>query len=599
MRSCSIVLLLLVCFLTSTLAQSPEFAPWRSKIAPEILQSIQQAPVADILVVMQEQADVRGARFIKGKAAKAQFVYNQLVATATRSQANALRLLQGREAYVNSYFLVNVIAVRHADLQLMQDLAQLPEVRFIAADPLIPMSEPERFPGPVTERGTIEWGVQKIHAPEVWALGYTGQGITVAGADTGYEWEHPALKAHYRGWNKLAGTANHAYNWHDAIHEINPLNGDSIPDPANNPCGVNSQVPCDDHNHGTHTMGTMVGDDGQDNQIGVAPGAQWVACRNMERGNGQPSTYIECFQWFLAPTDLNNQNPDVSKAPHVINNSWYCSVGEGCTDLTINEMMRQVVINLKAAGVVVVVSNGNFGSSGCNTTYGPPAYFEESFSVGATAINDTITNFSSRGPVTIDGSFRLKPNVVAPGAAVRSSVRFGGYQHFWGTSMAGPHVAGLVALVLSARPDLAGEVDLIEDIIEQTAVPGFDTVDCGSLGAMAYPNNSYGYGRVDALAAVEKALSLGPLGAGEVLAPQVTVFPNPVEDKAVFELAWISGPTQLEVFNPEGKQVYLQTWQAGTGTNSMVVPCRTWAPGVYFWRLTAGNGTAAGSLIKQ
>ena len=114
MRSCSIVLLLLVCFLASTLAQSPEFAPWRSKIAPEILQSIQQAPVADILVVMQEQADVRGARFIKGKAAKAQFVYNQLVATATRSQANALRLLQGREAYVNSYFLVNVIAVRRA-----------------------------------------------------------------------------------------------------------------------------------------------------------------------------------------------------------------------------------------------------------------------------------------------------------------------------------------------------------------------------------------------------------------------------------------------------------------------------------------------------
>ncbi|MBK9335734.1 MAG: S8 family serine peptidase [Lewinellaceae bacterium] len=485
MRTCVIFTTLLFSCFTLLHAQAP--FPGQSKLSAGVPASLSRGETPDLLLIFQEKADISAVHRISGKTEKARYVYARLLETAERSQARARRLLRERGAFANSFYLVNAIAVQRADADLVQALAALPEVAQIVPDPDVALALPAQGSIPVAQRGIVEWGTEKINAPAVWALGYTGQGITVAGADTGYDWVHPALQPHYRGYNNLSGTANHNYNWHDAIHEISPLSGDSIPDPANNPCGVNAQAPCDDSNHGTHTMGTMVGDDGQDNQIGVAPGAQWISCRNMERGNGKPSSYIECFEWFLAPTDLNGQNADPARAPHVVNNSWYCSDGEGCTDLGVNELLRQAVINLRASGVVVVVSNGNSGAQGCSSTFGPPAYFEESFSVGATESNDTITGFSSRGPVTIDSSMRIKPNVVAPGAGIRSSVRNGGYSHFWGTSMAGPHVAGLVALVLSARPDLAGEVDVLENIIEETAIPRFGVLDCADNGGQTYP----------------------------------------------------------------------------------------------------------------
>jgi subtilisin family serine protease len=325
----------------------------------------------------------------------------------------------------------------------------------------------------------------------VWALGYTGQGVVVGGQDTGYQWNHPALINHYRGWD---GTnANHNYNWHDAIHGLNPHNT------GNNPCGYNLTAPCDDNSHGTHTMGTMVGDDGAGNQIGMAPGAKWIGCRNMERGWGTPATYTECFQWFVAPTDLNGQNPDPSKAPDVINDSWYCPPAEGCADPLI---LQSVVENVRAAGIVVVFAAGNSGS-GCSSINAPGAMYDASFTVGATDSGDNIAGFSSRGPVTVDGSNRLKPNVSAPGVNIRSSVPVNSYASGWsGTSMAGPHVVGLVALLLSAHPELRGQVDTIEHIIESSAVPRTDSQSCGDIPGTDVPNNTYGWGRVDALAAL-------------------------------------------------------------------------------------------------
>src|SRR4029077_4971644 len=142
----------------------------------------------------------------------------------------------------------------------------------------------------------IEPGINWINAPDVWAQGFTGQGVVVGGNDTGYRWTHLALKNQYRGWDGSA--ADHNFNWHDSIHS------------GGGTCGADSQVPCDDDGHGTHTMGTMVGFDGGSNQIGVAPGAKWIGWRNMDQGNGMPSTYSECFQFFIAPTDLNGNNPD-------------------------------------------------------------------------------------------------------------------------------------------------------------------------------------------------------------------------------------------------------------------------------------------------
>ena len=285
---------LLICCATTVSAQSP--TDWQTKVDPELRATLERGETARYLLIFREQADLSAARPLRTKAEKAQYVYQALVAHAARTQARAIRLLQAAQTPANSFYVVNAIAVERAGLALTRQLAALPEVRSVSADPDVAFPGPvATAPAPAGDRNTVEWGVEKINAPAVWALGYTGQGITVGGADTGYEWTHPAIQSHYRGYNALLTTANHDYNWHDAIHEISPLSGDTTNNPANNPCGVDSPVPCDDNNHGTHTMGTMTGDDGQGNQIGVAPGAKWIACRNMERGNGRPSSTSNAF----------------------------------------------------------------------------------------------------------------------------------------------------------------------------------------------------------------------------------------------------------------------------------------------------------------
>ena len=340
--------------------QSP--AAWQSKVSPEIRTALDRGEKADFIVIFRDHSDLSGARLLKTKSEKNRYVYNRLVETAARSQANATRIVREQQVFANRLYLVNALAVEKADASIARQLAELPEVAWLGADPWIKFDGPVQTSGDTPSgRSTVEWGVDKINAPAVWALGYTGQGVTVGGADTGYEWWHPAIKTHYRGWTGDSLTTSHQYNWHDAIHELNPLNGDTTANPFNNPCGLDAQAPCDDNNHGTHTMGTMTGDDGFGNQIGVAPGAKWVGCRNMERGWGKPSSYLECFEWFLAPTDLNGDNPNPAKSPDVINNSWYCATFEGCTDLSINELLRIAVINMKAAGIVVVAAAGNYG----------------------------------------------------------------------------------------------------------------------------------------------------------------------------------------------------------------------------------------------
>jgi serine protease AprX len=447
---------------------------------------------AEFLVMLREQGDLRGARGLSSKTDKSAFVMDVLRSTAERSQKPLLDLLAERGAAHRSYWVANMIRVR-GDRRLIEELASREDVFHIYANPKV------RFDGPVASRpppsapdlpDTIEWGVAKVNAPEVWALGYTGQGIVVGGQDTGYDWQHPAIQGRYRGWN--GSVADHNYNWHDAVHS------------GGGSCGADSPEPCDDSSHGTHTMGTMVGDDGGGNQIGVAPGAKWIGCRNMDQGNGTPATYSECLEWFIAPTDLQDQNPDPARAPHVINNSWGCPPSEGCTDPTI---LQTVVENTRAAGIEVVVSAGNTGSF-CSTVKDPPAIYDASFSIGATDSSDDIASFSSRGPVTIDGSGRLKPDVSAPGVGVRSSVPGGGYAVFSGTSMAAPHVAGIVALVLSANADLVGDPDGIEPLLASSAVPRTTSENCGGVPGSQIPNNTYGWGRADALAAFSADLAL-------------------------------------------------------------------------------------------
>ena len=216
-------------------------------------------------------------------------------------------------------------------------------------------------------------------------------------------------------------------------------------------------------------MGTMVGDDGAGNQIGMAPGARWIGCRNMDNGWGTPATYAECYQWFIAPTTVDGNVPDPTKAPDVINNSWGCPPSEGCTDPNV---LLAVVQAVRAAGIVTVHSAGNSGPGVQHRRRRRPRSMpsRSRWAPLMTSDTDNIAGSSSRGPVTIDGSNRRKPDVSAPGVGIRSSYPGGGYTNMSGTSMAGPHVAGAVALLISAYPGLAGNVDQIENILEQSAV---------------------------------------------------------------------------------------------------------------------------------
>ncbi len=469
-------------------------------ISPHVLTATENGASASFLVILREQADVRRAAQLATKTEKGQYVYDRLRQTALSMQSSLRAALDRAGVRYRPFYIVNMIEVT-GDRDLVLKLAARPDVARIEANPQISnfKSQISKYLIPNTQSSisslespsSIEWNIQKVNAPAVWGMGYTGQGVVVAGADTGYAWEHPALQSHYRGWNGI--TATHDYNWHDAIH-----------DSSGNPCGNDSPVPCDDYGHGTHTMGTMVGDDGLGNQVGMAPGAEWIGCRNMANGWGTPARYTECFEFFLAPYPVNGSpftQGVPSLAPAVIGNSWSCPDYEGCNPLTL----QAVVDNVRAAGIEVVAAAQNWGPA-CSTVHEPIGIYASAFTVGATDSTDAIADFSSRGPVTSDGSGRRKPDISAPGVSVRSSTLGGGYGPSSGTSMATPHVVGMFALLWSAAPGLRGNLPASEAVITSTALHLTTTQGCGGDTPTLVPNNVYGWGRIDALAAVQAVL---------------------------------------------------------------------------------------------
>jgi subtilisin family serine protease len=464
------------------------------------------------LVIMAEQVDaatlieeqgLRGAT----RRTRAYTLYEALTTVAKETQAPVRSWLDGQGIPFRSFYLVNMIEV-YGDAAVVAEMRQLPGVARLVANPPVgqqlAVAEPHHtwlkplLQGPLEQSQALPYGIEYTKAPDVWAMGYLGQGIVIASQDTGVEWDHPALQAKYRGVVSdtvaMTWTVDHVYNWLDAWPQ------------AGRPprCESDPQTPCDDHGHGTHTVGTLLGDATAvgDTILGMAPDAQWIGCRNMDHGVGTPASYTACFEFFLAPypqggDPLTDGRPEL--APHIINNSWGCPPAEGCDA----ESLRQVVETVRAAGQMVVASAGNSGSS-CSSVKDPIAIYDATFSVGAHNSLGNLALFSSRGPVTVDGSNRRKPDLTAPGVGIRSATVNGGYSTLNGTSMASPHVAGAVALLWSAAPNLIGQIDLTEQVLFKAAAPAFSS-QCDGGGDPVIPNNAFGYGRLDVLAAVQLA----------------------------------------------------------------------------------------------
>ena len=476
----------------------------RAVVPATVWQAVASEGEVDILVVLRDSADLAAVPEGMDRVARGELVYDALRQAAGQAQAALRAELDAAGIPYRRFHIVNAIQVR-ADEALLRTLAARPDVERVVANTPVPGIPQGEVAVPATAPLGIEPNLARINADDVWALGYTGEGVVVAGQDTGYDWDHPALIGQYRGWD--GSTATHDYSWHDAIHEDNEHTA------PGNPCGFDLPVPCDDYGHGTHTMGTMVGDDGGTNQIGVAPGARWIACRNMEQGWGTPATYLECFEFFLAPYPVAGTPDDgvPALAPHVVNNSWGCPPAEGC-DQEAMDLIDEAVSGLRQAGIVVVASAGNSGSA-CETVVNPPAISRDAVSVAAfDHSSGAIASFSSRGPVTDALGTHRKPDLAAPGVAVRSSMPDGMYGSMSGTSMAAPHVAGAVALLLSAAPSYAGNVSLIETALTSTAVSRTTSQTCGGDGPTSVPNNVWGWGELDVLAAVELSQAGGVTG---------------------------------------------------------------------------------------
>ncbi|RKR87419.1 subtilisin family serine protease [Micromonospora pisi] len=453
------------------------------KVDPRLLQPLSAGAsmsffveLADELKLDEAELD-RVERTAAGKAgriARTTRVYQTKVSHAEQTQRGLRSLLRERKADFTPFWIANVIEVT-GTLDLVTELAKRADVARIAPVGHTTLEEPTASSG-ATASATVPWNLSQIGADKVWnEYGVRGEGIVVGSIDTGVQYNHPALVRQYRG-NTGKGTFSHDYNWFD------PTNG----------CGA---TPCDNIGHGTHTVGTMVGDDGAGTVVGVAPGATWIAAKGCGDSFCEDPHLLAAGQWMLAPTDRFNQNPRPDLAPDIINNSW-----GGANDG--ENFYEQIIDTWLAAGIFPVYSVGNDGEKEwgpCNTA-GYPAVNPGVYAVGAVDNTGTIAPFSSRGK---DGDPTVRPDIAAPGVNIVSSRPGNEYGADNGTSMAAPHVAGAVALAWSAVPNLRRDVATTRELLDRTA----HDVDDRQCGGTAADNNVYGEGLLDAYALVTAASS--------------------------------------------------------------------------------------------
>ena len=414
-------------------------------------------------------------------------VVEALQAAAARSQGPVREFLDelvqtGEVEGYTPYWIVNCFVVLGTD-QAAALLAQRDDIAFLEANFKAELIDPIRSKGGEhfdSDANTPPAGIVAVHAPQVWyQLGIKGEGALIGGLDTGVDGAHPALGYRWRG-----NFAPWQHCWRS------PVGG--------------TTTPTDTYGHGTHTMGTMCGATvatGTGDTVGVAPSALWIAddAINQGTGSGLDADILDGFQWFADP----DGNPEtVDDVPDVVQNSWGVYSGfYGYQDC--DARWDVAILALEAGGTVACFSAGNEGP-GAQTMRSPANAIYDSvsfFSVGAVNATDyswpyPIAGFSSRGPSDCD-HVTIKPEVVAPGVSVYSSVPGGGYQQYgWdGTSMAGPHAAGIIALMRSANPN--ADVRDMKSILMRTAH------DEGTTGE----DNAYGFGFVDAYEAVIRSMA--------------------------------------------------------------------------------------------
>ncbi len=405
-------------------------------------------------------------------------------AAATQgSLTNHLRQLaaDGRIEGFQTWWVSNVVRVEAVPAEIAAIAARADVQRVYLDHPITLIVPVESTPAGPRPAGAIEPGLLAIRAPEVWAMGFDGAGMLVATLDTGVDGSHPALASRWRGLHPPYG--NHP-EW-------------AFFDPF-----TSLTFPQDNDSHGTHTMGSICGGPPGD-QVGVAPGAQWICASVIGRGTVDQtiSAVISAFEWIVDPAGNPGADFDV---PTVCANSWGLDESQGVPDC--DETFWSFIDAAEAAGIVVIFSAGNTGP-GAGTVRRPADRATDEFrnlAVAAVDANDpgfVIASFSSRGPVdcTPDGESATKPEIAAPGVDVRSSIPGGEYGLSSGTSMAAPHIAGVVALMRQANPDLS--VEQVKQILYDTAS------DLGPFGE----DDAYGWGIVDAYEAVQAALSQATL----------------------------------------------------------------------------------------
>lgn len=459
---------------------------FRKKI--EDLKDYKDDDFVDVIIKLKKQVDVSKIKDVVKKEnvnASKEEIQNEIrkdmvdksIKLKEDSQKSIIEILErgkkdGNVKNYEQFFIINCINVV-CKKEVLVKISKMSDVEKISINkkvkiPKLQKNVPEDRNALFSmEKKHIPWNLKMISADKAQKeVENSNNDVVVAIIDSGVDGSHPAIKNNYRGNDEKLKR----YSWYNVVTE---KTGDK-------------EEPYDDRGHGTHVCGTILGQR-ENSLLGVCPSAKWMAVKVFDsNGETDNAKLLKAGEWIMAPKDENG-TPHPEMAPKVVNNSW----GGNSTDGFYQDMVKK----WREAGIFPVFSAGNVSqfNDGGEDSIGTPASYPEAYAVGAIRQDEIVAKFSLRGKSNYTENF--KPDIVAPGVNILSSIPGGKYTIYTGTSMASPHVTGVVCLMLKANPNLS--VDQIEKILNETATPLKDN------NYTTTPNHGYGHGKVDALNAVK------------------------------------------------------------------------------------------------